>query len=98
MPSLVTKARRWPPPKPPDGGLTPLSFQLSPLQYLLATLNDETADARRREKAAIAAAPFVHSKPAPTGKKAEAAKAAQKAGRGTEWATDLDYSDGRRKQ
>jgi len=33
-----------------------------PLDILLATMNDESVDAKRRDRAAIAALPFVHSK------------------------------------
>lgn len=37
---------------------------LSPLDYMLSVMNDTAADDARRDKMAIAAAPFVHIKPA----------------------------------
>lgn len=39
-----------------------------PLDYMLAVMNDETADLRRRARMAIAALPFLHKK---IGKKAQ---------------------------
>lgn len=35
---------------------------LDPLSYMLAVMNDEEADEARRDRMAIAAAPFVHAK------------------------------------
>jgi hypothetical protein len=69
-----------------------------PLDWLLHVINDETADPRRRDRAAAAAAPFVHAKPAPAGKKTRAAAEAKRAGAGTEWAGDLDYQEGKLRQ
>lgn len=37
---------------------------LSPLDYMLSVMNDGAADDTRRDRMAIAAAPFVHQKPA----------------------------------
>lgn len=37
---------------------------LSPLDYMLQVMNDAEADDARRDRMAIAAAPFVHVKPA----------------------------------
>lgn len=37
---------------------------LSPLEYMLDVMNDPSADDARRDRLAIAAAPFVHVKPA----------------------------------
>jgi hypothetical protein len=64
---------------------------LSPLDYMLAVMNDEAAEDVRRDRMAIAAAPFVHAKPgdAPKGKKEEATEKAASAGVGTEWGDDL---------
>lgn len=65
--------------------------KLSPLDYMLTVMNDEEVDAGRRDRMAIAAAPFVHERPGstPKGKKEAAAEAAQNAGAGTEWGDDL---------
>ena len=65
--------------------------KLSPLDYMLTVMNDEGADAARRDRMAIAAAPFVHARPGdkPQGKKEAAQEAAQTAGAGTEWGDDL---------
>jgi hypothetical protein len=50
----------------------------TPLEYMLAVMNDTTADAARRDRMAIAAAPFVHGK-IPEGGKKEQAKGAARA-------------------
>lgn len=65
--------------------------KLSPLDYMLTVMNDEDAEAARRDRMAIAAAPFVHARPGdkPQGKKEAAQEAAQTAGAGTEWGDDL---------
>jgi len=46
---------------------------LSPLEYMLGVMNDPTADAGRRDRMAVAAAPFCHGKAADdqSGKKAQ---------------------------
>lgn len=64
---------------------------LSPLDYMLTVMNDSDADDARRDRMAIAAAPFVHAKPGDVklGKKEEADAAALTAGAGTEWGDDL---------
>ena len=61
---------------------------LSPLDYMLAVMNDDDADASRRDRMAIAAAPFVHAKPgdAPKGKKEQAQEAAQEVASGGRFA------------
>jgi phage terminase small subunit len=41
----------------------------TPLEYMLKVMNDTTADAARRDRMAIAAAPFVHGKIPEGGKK-----------------------------
>jgi len=90
--SLIAEVRRKGPPPPPEGpAIQPVSFELTPLAYLLELINDEAADPRRRDKAAVAAAPYVHAKPGPDGKKRRQAAEARKAGQGTQWAADLDW-------
>jgi len=63
----------------------------TPLEYMLAVMNDPEADPARRDRAAIAAAPFVHPRIADNrfGKKDAAAEAAENAGDGSDWANDL---------
>ena len=65
--------------------------KLNPLEYMLEVMNDEKADDARRDRMAVAAAPFVHAKPADKagGKKEQAQEAAQTAGEGTGWGDDL---------
>ena len=65
--------------------------KLNPLDYMLQVMNDDDAEAARRDRMAIAAAPFVHARPGdtPKGKKEAASEAAQTAGEGTEWGDDL---------
>jgi hypothetical protein len=67
--------------------------QLQPLEYMLAVLNDPTADATRRDRMAIAAAPYCHPRVADAakGKKDQQADAAATAGAGTAWAGDLEF-------
>ncbi|MCU0943548.1 MAG: hypothetical protein MUE35_13480 [Hydrogenophaga sp.] len=51
----------------------------SPLDYLLSVMRDPKADPVRRDRAAIAAAPFLHPRKEPVGQgKKEAAEAAAK--------------------
>jgi hypothetical protein len=66
----------------------------APLDYMLAVMRDPRADFRRRDEMARAAAPFVHAKitsDAKPGKKEAAEAAAQTAGQGSEWETDLQF-------
>lgn len=55
---------------------------LTPLQYMLREMNHRRNDAARRDKLAIAAAPFVHARAGEVGKKIEKEEAAKKAGSG----------------
>src|SRR5689334_15893679 len=63
------------------------SGRLSPLDYMLAVMNDPDADPARRDRMAIAAAPYVHVRAADAkpGKKEAAEQAALTAERGTSW-------------
>jgi hypothetical protein len=63
--------------------------ELSPLQYLVDLVNDPTADPARRDRAAIAAAPYLHPRPMATGKKAAQAEAARNVGGDDVWGDDL---------
>lgn len=64
---------------------------MTPLDYMLNVMRDDTADDARRDRMAMAAAPYVHAKPAETakGKKEQAEEAAKTAGQGTGWGDDL---------
>ncbi len=55
---------------------------ITPLSYMLAVLNDPDADASRRDRMAVAAAPYLHPRTADTGAKAERQSAAAKAATG----------------
>ena len=55
---------------------------MEPLDYMLMVINDEGADKDRRDRLAIAAAPFLHGKIGESGVKAERNRAAVKAGVG----------------
>ena len=70
----------------------PAPGRLSPLEYMLAMMNDPDADDARRDRMAIAAAPYVHVRAADArlGKKEEAEQAALTAERGTKWDSLLD--------
>jgi hypothetical protein len=64
---------------------------MKPLAYMLAVMNDDTADAARRDRMAIAACPYCHPRAdAVLGKKDRAREAAQTAGEGTAWGNDLE--------
>jgi len=57
--------------------------KLNPLEYMLNVMNDELADKNRRDKMAIACAPFIHSRKGEgLGKKDEASERAKTAGAG----------------
>jgi hypothetical protein len=71
-----------------------------PLGYLLRIMRDPKTTKARADRMALQALPFCHAKlmpkqegdkpPGETGKKAQAAAAAETAGQGTEWADDLE--------
>jgi hypothetical protein len=68
----------------------------TPLQYMLRIINDPAATDARRDRLAIAAAPYCHGRVAEVGKKQKQAEAAKNAGGDDSgWADDLDYVDGR---
>lgn len=77
----VKRTRRWkvkPKPEvvtPPElGDADPIDS--TPLDYMLSVMNDPNADAARRDRMAIAAAPFMHPRKEPVGQgKREAAQA-----------------------
>lgn len=54
----------------------------TPLDFMLRVMNDASESPQRRDRMAIAAAPFVHPRAGEAGKKDEKAKAAQRAGAG----------------
>jgi hypothetical protein len=66
-----------------------------PLDYMLAVIRDETATRSRRDRMAIAAAPYCHARMADVvkGKKDQQAEAASMAGIGTTWSSDLEFED-----
>lgn len=51
----------------------------TPLEYMLDVMNDPEVDPGRRDRMAIAAAPFVHAKAGESGKKETKQEAAKKA-------------------
>lgn len=56
---------------------------LTPLEYMLKVMNDQSADKDRRDRMAIAAAPFMHPRKSDgVGKKDEKADRAKSAGQG----------------
>jgi hypothetical protein len=89
-------------PKGPRNGPLPVQVKteaakadITPLDYMLAVMRDAKADPTRRDRMAIAAAPFVHARQdAPgRGKKQRAEDAAKTAAVGTEWGNDLAILD-----
>ena len=69
-----------------------LTGDITPLAYMLAVMRDPAASTSRRDKMAALAAPFCHvrASDAAAGKKAATQTAADTAGHGTGWGTDLD--------
>jgi hypothetical protein len=68
--------------------------KMLPLDYLLMVINDVNADSDRKDRLAIAAAPYCHPRliePKLVGKKDKQAKAASTAGMGTAWSKDLEF-------
>jgi hypothetical protein len=67
--------------------------KLMPLDYMLGVIRDTTATQDRRDRMAIAAAPYCHPRMADAvkGKKDQQAEAAATAGVGTPWADDLKF-------
>jgi len=65
---------------------------MMPLDYMLMIMRDETVDKYRRDKMAMAAAPYCHARVADAsrGKKVQQTELADNAGIGTPWAADLD--------
>ncbi len=65
----------------------PAPGRISPLDYMLSVMNDPGVDDARRDRMAIAAAPYVHVRAADAkpGKKEAAEEAALTAERGTSW-------------
>lgn len=68
---------------------------MSPLDYMLAVMRSEDADPSRRDRMAVAAAPFCHPRISDNrfGKKDAAAEAAHAAGHTEKWSGDLAYED-----
>jgi hypothetical protein len=66
-----------------------------PLDYMLSVIRDPTASKTRRDRMAIAAAPYVHGKVADIakGKKEQQSESAWMAGTGTAWAADLEFEN-----
>jgi len=68
---------------------------MSPKEYMLAVMRDESADPLRRDRMAVAVAPFCHPRISDNrfGKKDAAAEQAATAGAGTSWSDDLEYGE-----
>ena len=72
---------------------------ITPLGYMLAIIRDPDADPARKDKLAIAAAPYCHARLVQPAKRDQQAKAARRAGgQGTEWCGDLEYLESPLKQ
>jgi phage terminase small subunit len=75
----------------PDIVRAATASKMEPLEYMLAVMNDVTADETRRDRMAIAAAPYCHPRVADQrlSKREQQGDAAETAGIGTPWAADL---------
>jgi len=67
--------------------------KMQPLEYMIAVMNDRTADANRRDRMAIAAAPYCHARLVDDRaiRKRAQQKAIETAGLGTAWKQDLEF-------
>jgi hypothetical protein len=61
----------------------------TPLQHMLDVMNNPAEPPARRDKMAVAAAPYCHQRAELLPKKVRQAAEAKKAGKGTEWGSDL---------
>lgn len=66
-----------------------------PLDYMLAVIRDPTATQTRRDRMAVAAAPYCHARMADVvkGKKDQQTEQAWMAGVGTAWSADLEFEN-----
>jgi hypothetical protein len=97
MPQPTLKPRRKPLAPQADPALTEVQRAgVLPLDYMLSVIRDPMASPSRRDRLAVAAAPYCHPRPMPVrvSKKAQQAKAAEMAGKGSDWGDDLT-PDGR---
>lgn len=90
MPRRKSKAAK---PVPKDIAADAKAARMEPLEYMLAVMNDPAADEVRRDRMAMAAAPYCHPRVADKswGKKDAQAEAAATAGEGTAWEDDLKF-------
>ena len=80
--ALPTASRIKPDAVGSDASAQSVIEQKEPLDYMLAVMNDPSADAARRDRMAVAAAPYLHPKVAEAGKKQQRSAAAKTAGAG----------------
>ena len=64
---------------PADIAVASIRENKTPIEYMLDVMNDPKADNERRDRMAMAAAPFIHKKAGDAGKKDERGDAARKA-------------------
>lgn len=75
-------------PEAPQPVVDVLGVGMTPLEYMLMVMRDEGADPMRRDRMAVAAAPYAHAKPQPEtalGKKDQIEIAGRTAERGSDW-------------
>ncbi|WP_143070408.1 hypothetical protein [Luteibacter sp. UNC138MFCol5.1] len=72
-----------PPPSDPVFEGEVLPAKMSPLEYMLHVMNNPRAEGERRDRMAVAAAPYVHGKMGEQGKKAAKDAAAAAVGGGS---------------
>ena len=71
------RKRREPVPAAQTPAAPPRAARVEPLEYMLGVMNDPAAPPERRDRMAVAAAPFVHTKAGEQGKKAAKHEAAR---------------------
>lgn len=75
------KAQETPDAEPVDDPINP-TLTYTPLEFMLAVMNDPTQSPSRRDRMAAAAAPFVHARAVEVGKKDAKDQAAKQASKG----------------
>lgn len=78
---------------PADVAKAAVRSGLSPLDYMLTVMRNPDADQSRRDRMAVAAAPFCHQRMADNriGKKDSEADLAKNAGHDSQWSSDLEF-------
>ena len=85
-------------PLPQDIATAAETRGMSPLEYMLGVMRNPKTSQRRRDRMAVTAARYLHSRPADVSKKDLLTEAARRAGIDSDWGVDLDSLKDRTRQ